>query len=384
MSSFSVAMLKTPPCLDGAKPMRHLRVPSEETQHWLEFCRNKGWLMPGAGVLTLEEGLKGIPIIDSAPNDGDEFWQGNSTFIAQGLTRGPEHWSDRLSKEILNQITHLLPKSHEIQGDILIVKLDDEIMEFSQQIAQAMLEQFPSIRLVCADKGVVGNFRVRNLLPIASRDGNMTTRTKIKENNKSIWTDPAKAYFSARLSNERIQNLTSAMDLRSELNRKLRLCDPYAGVGPGIIPLILEQDLISHCYAGDLNPDAFELLELNLHDLISKNKLTEIDLVLKKQDARKWKNKQENINKIDFLLVNLPHDSINHLPELLPLLAKGSITKIRGWAIIERSELKNSENQIKNILNTSNADVKSIHCSEVKGFSSSKIFMRFETKQIIP
>ena len=130
------------------------------------------------------------------------------------------------------------------------------------------------------------------------------------------------------------------MDLRSELNRKLRLCDPYAGVGPGIIPLILEHDLISHCYAGDLNPDAFELLELNLHDLISKNKLTEIDLVLKNQDARKWKNKQENISKIDFLLVNLPHDSINHLPELLPLLAKGSITKIRGWAIIERSELK--------------------------------------------
>ena len=54
--------------------MRHLRVPSEETQQWLEFCRNKGWLMPGAGVLTLEDGLKGIPIIESAPNDGDEFW----------------------------------------------------------------------------------------------------------------------------------------------------------------------------------------------------------------------------------------------------------------------------------------------------------------------
>ena len=340
--------------------------------------------MPSAGVLTLEGGLKGIPITDSAPKDDDDCWGGNIIFNAQGLTRGPEHWSDRLSKETRTKISHLLPKSYETQGDILIVKIDEEIIEYSQQIARAMLEQFPSTRLVCADNGVTGNFRVRDLLPIVSRDGNTTTRTKIKENGKSIWTDPAKVYFSARLSNERIQTLVSAKDLRIELNRKIRVCDPYAGVGPGIIPLFFEEDLISHCYAGDLNPDAFELLELNLQELIiSKNKQTGVDLVLKNQDARIWKNESENINKVDFLLVNLPHDSISHLPELLPLLAKGSVTKIRGWAIIDRDELGHSKIQIEEILKSANSEIISVHCSEVKGFSSTKIFMRFETKQII-
>ena len=136
---FSVAMLKTAPCLDRAKPMRHLRVPSEETQQWLDFCRKKRWIMPSAGVLTFDNGMKGIPILDSAPDEGNEFWQGNSIITAQGLTRGPEHWSDRLNEETLSQIKDTLPKSHEIQGDILMVKIDQSIEEYSQEIAHAML-----------------------------------------------------------------------------------------------------------------------------------------------------------------------------------------------------------------------------------------------------
>ena len=39
--------------------MRHLRVPSEETQQWLEFCRKKRWIMPSAGVLSFDNGMKG-------------------------------------------------------------------------------------------------------------------------------------------------------------------------------------------------------------------------------------------------------------------------------------------------------------------------------------
>ena len=376
-------MLKTTPCLDRAKPMRHLRVPSEETQFWLEFCRKGQWLMPSAGVLTLDDGFKAIPITDLAPEEGDDCWRGNGIIIAEGLTRGPEHWSDRLSQQTREQIIDILPKSHEIQGDILMVKIDESIEEYSQQIAQAMLEQFPSIRLVCADKGVKGNFRVRDLFPIISRNENKSTRTKIKENGRSIWTDPAKAYFSARLSNERIQNLNSARDLKNDLKRKLRICDPYAGVGPGIIPLLFEYDLISHCYAGDLNPDAFELLELNLQELTSRNNYNKVNFVLNNIDARKWKNEKDNIGKTDLLLVNLPHDSINHLPDLIPLLSRGSLTKIRGWAIIDRAEIVGFENEISKILQNMNADIKSINSSEVKGFSSSKVFMRFETKQII-
>jgi len=257
-------------------------------------------------------------------------------------------------------------------------------LDYSEQIAHAMLEQFPSIRLVCADNGVSGDFRVRNLLPIISRDGNLSTRTKIREHGKVIWTDPAKAYFSARLSNERMQNLVSAKDLRDRLNVKIRICDPYAGVGPGIMPLLSEPDLVSHCYAGDLNPDAFELLELNLQESFSKTQMTHAEVILKNQDARNWKSDENYLEQIDLLLVNLPHDSIDHLPDLIPLLSRGSLTKIRGWAIINKAELNKSQQEITEILENFNADVESVSCSEVKGFSSSKIFMRFETIQLIP
>ena len=241
-----------------------------------------------------------------------------------------------------------------------------------------MLLQFPSVRLVCADNGVIGEFRVRDLNPILSRDGDLNTKTRIRENGVMIWTDPAKAYFSARLSNERSGNLIAALKLKNQLGRSLRICDPYAGVGPSLASLLGEQDLISDCYAGDLNPDAFKLLEQNVEYFISKSKA--INVVLKNQDARHWQQ-QPTDYAIDFLMVNLPHDSIDHLPKLLPLLAKKQSTVIRGWAIIEKDEIQLQQSNINNMLQSFGAQIESITCNEVKGFSSTKIFMCFETWQ---
>ena len=55
--------------------------------------------------------------------------------------------------------------------------------------------------------------------------------------------------------------------------------------------------------------------------------------------TRKWKDELGNEHKIDYLLGNLPHHSIEHLPELLPLLSTEHSTVIRGWAIIDRESL---------------------------------------------
>ena len=38
--------------------------------------------------------------------------------------------------------------------------------------------------LVCADNGVSGEFRVRSLLPLSSRDGSTETLTRIRENGQ--------------------------------------------------------------------------------------------------------------------------------------------------------------------------------------------------------
>ncbi|MDP6333767.1 MAG: hypothetical protein QF479_03950 [Candidatus Poseidoniaceae archaeon] len=361
--------------------MRHLRVPSAETQHWLDFCRSRQWLQTGAGVLSLEDGLRGIPLSEDAPPENDKRWSGNTIFLSKGITKGPEHWSERLSPKIFEEIKNQIPNSYEIQGDILIVKLEEEIRKHGIAIAQAMLSQLPSVRLVCADNGVIGDFRVRDLQPLCSRNNSFSTRTQIRENGVIISTDPAKVYFSARLSKEREDNLSAAKKLRNKLGRPLRICDPYAGVGPSLAPLLREKDLVSQCFAGDLNPDAFKLLNENITHFISKSEKPPSPLAVKNIDARDWTTELQEESIIDYLLVNLPHHSLQHLPELLPLLSKNHPTVIRGWAIIDRDSLNNQDKDIRSMIELAGGKLESIDCSEIKGFSSSKIFMRFESWQ---
>ena len=375
------AILKPHPSLDRAKPMRHLRVPSAETQHWLEFCRSHGWLQLGTGVLTLDDGMKGIPLSEKAPKEGDKKLDGNSIFLAAGLTKGPEHWSEHLKLDLFREIEQDLPNSYEIQGDILIFKLEEKTREHGMAIAEAMLKQLPPVRLICADNGVIGNFRVRDLQPLLSRDDNYSTMTQIRENGVLIFTDPAKVYFSSRLSKEREDNLSTAKELRNKLARPITICDPYAGVGPSLASLLREDNLVSECFAGDLNPDAFQILNENIQHFISKSKTPLVNLSVENIDARKWKDQKNYTGKIDYLLVNLPHDTLKHLPELLPLLAKGHTTVIRGWAIIDRDLMQLEESNISSMIEAAGGKVESITCSEVKGFSSSKVFMRFESWQ---
>ena len=222
------------------------------------------------------------------------------------------------------------------------------------------------------------NSAVRELTALQSRDGDNSTQTRIRENGIMIWTDPAKAYFSARLSNERSGNLSTALKLKKQLGRPLKICDPYAGVGPSLAALLGEPELVSDCFAGDLNPDAFTLLKLNTTHFLAKSK--GVNVVLNNQDARHW-NQGNAAGEIDFLMVNLPHDSISHLPKLLPLLARKQITVIRGWAIVDKGDIKEQQNKVEEILNSAGASIQSITCQEIKGFSSSKVFMCFETWQ---
>ena len=56
--------------------MRHLIVPSVETQRWFEIIKSNDWVQEGIGILTTDEGLKAIPINDYAPHEDDLIWQG--------------------------------------------------------------------------------------------------------------------------------------------------------------------------------------------------------------------------------------------------------------------------------------------------------------------
>ena len=266
-------------------------------------------------------------------------------------------------------------------GDVLIVRLEDEVKLYQNEIARAMLDRISSARIICADNGVIGEFRVRDISPILATDDNFSTLTKIRENGHNIMIDPAKAYFSSRLSTEREGNVVAAKELANLLNRPIVISDPYAGVGPALPSLIATEGLVETIFAGDLNPDAVELLTDNVASFVSKSNYT-FDNHVFCMDAREWRRDQKLTESTDFLLVNLPHDTIEHLADLFPLMRKETKSLIRGWAIVERQNLVVIRESIEKKLIQHGAGEISLTCKEIKGFSASKIFIRIESWQI--
>ncbi len=143
--------------------MRHLIVPSVETQHWFKIIKSNNWVQEGIGILTTDEGLKAIPINDDAPYEDDLIWQGQPIKVFPRSSVIIKNWTDLIDQELLNDLEEFLPRSHEIIGDILVVKLEDEVYDYREIIAEAMLERMPNVRIICADNGVKGKFRVRDL-----------------------------------------------------------------------------------------------------------------------------------------------------------------------------------------------------------------------------
>lgn len=356
--------------------MRHLRVPSDQTQVWLHRCRQEGWLSK-ASVLQLDEGMRGIPLLDEAPDNGDERWQGHNIVHREPKQQGPSHWTDRLPDPLQALPDDIWPSAYEIQGDVLMVKLEANVIEHQQAIAEAMLAQLPNVRIVCADNGVAGDFRVRELTPIASRDGNLSTRTRIREHGMTMWVDPSEAYFSARLSTQRQGTLEQVRSLRQQLGRPVVVADPYAGVGPALPLLLSDPDLVSGYLVGDLNPKAVDLLTLNLETWSAKHVGNRSPSLVVCDDARAWQHDPSRTGVADALLVNLPHDSLTHLPTLLPILNHSERRLLRGWAIIERAALEQTRGNLIAVIEAAGATAESVDVEEIKGFSTTRCFIAF-------
>ena len=352
--------------------MRHLRVPSKETAHWLDKLRSNDWLQERAGVIKIDEEFRAIPLSDNAPHS-DDIYADNILLDLDAKLAGPRSWQERIDQEILDKIGEKLPNSYEIQGDVLIVKLEPEVIDYSEHIGTAFLQQLNPVRIVCRDDGVHGEFRVRKLVTIASRDGDEQTRTIVREHGIDYVTDPAKAYFSARLGTERLESAHHCLKLAADLGRKLTIFDPYAGVGPNL-GLPISDDVAQHIVAGDLNPDATDLLEENLHSLSKKYDGFSFETLCK--NALAWQQDSKLRDKADVLFVNIPHSSIEHLPNLLPLMKKNSPTLIRGWMIIEREEMIEIESKVLSICENFGAKGTILDIEEAKGFSTTKCFAR--------
>ena len=350
--------------------MRHLSVPSQETQRILHLLKTESALPEGARVRSdpSDSDRRIIPFTENVSQSIlDQF-----PIIDIEVEEPPprtyrEHLADLLPVDVFESTDW--PTRHEFVGDLILIKLDEIQRQYGDAIGEALLRQHSRIRAVFEDLGVIDTFRVRDLRLLAVRDGHEpTTRTQTSVNGHNLWTDPATVYYSSKLHHERDRTLDCAKRLRDELGRPLTVCDPYAGVGPALVSLLAEEDLIERAWGSDLNPDAVDLMKENLSEY------NNIDIHC--MDALSLSNIPELRGNFDVLLINIPHSTLSHLPSAIPLLRESTPTLLRGWIVVEESKISATKEEIRNIFPMDSE----LEFSIRRSYSSTQLLCRFEIR----
>lgn len=138
-------------------------------------------------------------------------------------------------------------------GDIVIIKIPNELMPKKKFIADTILAHVKSAKAVFAQVSPVrGDYRVRNLEFIA---GENRTITEYKEHGCRFRVDVAKTYFSPRLSTERLR-------IANMVGEGETIVNMFAGVGTYSI-LMARMNKTCKVYSIDSNAVAAELCEAN-------------------------------------------------------------------------------------------------------------------------
>jgi len=239
------------------------------------------------------------------------------------MVERPKHY-----KELLNLppgLVELLPTSFDIVGDIFVLKLMDEILPYSREIADALLETNKNAKVVTLDKGVKGEFRTRDLEILAGEERTLTVQ---KEYGLRYEVDLATVYFSPRLATERkrIADLCKPGE---------RVLDMFCGVGPFSI-MLAATGKPGSVYSIDLNPEAINYMIKN----IKLNKIKNISPML--GNARDIAPK---LPRPDRIIMNLPHTAIDFLDVALDVINPRGGT-IHLYMIMETDALEMMERGI--------------------------------------
>ncbi len=202
--------------------------------------------------------------------------------------------------------------SYEVIGNIALLEDTDLGPDAAAKIADALLLTQPNVKIVLKPlTPVIGEFRVREFEVLA---GEARTETIHKEHGCRYKIDLAKAYFTPRLSTERLRVLAWVKEGET-------VADMFAGVGPYSI-LIAKKARPAKVVAIDKNPEAVRLLREN----ISLNSVKNIEAI--EGDAREEARKFAGI--ADHVIMNLPHSAHEFLDSAVLLTKPGGIIHYYG------------------------------------------------------
>ncbi len=175
-------------------------------------------------------------------------------------------------KENLKEIIPLnlidkVKRSFEVVGDIAIIEIDPELIEYEKIIANKLLQTNKHIKTILKKNGIhKTEFRTQDLIYIA---GENKFETKYKENDVTLFVNPKEVYFSSKLAKERGELFKTDFT-----NKKILVM--FSGLGPYSIVGLKKSPNLARIDSIEINPVghqyALKNIEHNL-SIIKKSKI---------------------------------------------------------------------------------------------------------------
>jgi len=260
--------------------------------------------------------------------------------------------------QISSKLKEKLPTSYDTIGNIALIKLDDNLIKFKEQIGEALIEANKNIKTVYLAKPVKGEYRTRNFEIIA---GEKKTETIHKEFGLTFYIDIEKAYFSPRLANERrrISKLVKSGEV---------IVDMFTGVAP--FPIMIAKNANPEIVFGiDKNKDAIDLAKKN----ITINRvLDKVEII--NDDAKNATTILEKYKaKADRIIMNLPFSSFNFFETALEII--GNNATIHYYDIQHEDKIKDRIDELIKTSNKKDVEITNYKINKIKSYSPHEFYI---------
>ena len=247
-------------------------------------------------------------------------------------TAGPTDYRDFL--RVPAELRRRFPRSFDVIGDIVLVRLPAELEEHRFEAGTALRRFVPGARIVGIDRGVRGPERRREVERIAGEGG---WRTRHRENGHTLDIDVEQAYFSPRLAREHARVAT-------EVQPGDRVYDLCCGVGPFALS-IARDGRARAVTAVDANPAAIGLLRATL-------RRSSYPLPVEAVEGR-LEEFLPHAEPRERVIFNLPLEGIKYLPSVRKVVAPGG--RLYYYEVTPRTALRERQAAIMSALGSEGA-----------------------------
>ena len=264
-------------------------------------------------------------------------------------------------KEIVSLPDNLkqdLPTSYDVIGDIILIKLPENLTKYQEEIGKSLLKTNKSIKTVCLTQPVSGELRTRNVEVIS---GEKRTKTIHKEYGLTFNVDVKKTYFSQRLANERkrVANLVKPSEV---------VVDMFAGVAPFSI-MIAKYASPKIIYAIDKNEEAIKLARQNIK---RNNVLDKIEAIhTDAKEVCKILN-QKNV-KADRIIMNLPFSAYLFFTHALKITNNKGV--IHLYDILKEDKIQDRINNLRKTAKENKTTLAKLDIRKIKTYAPREFYI---------